>query len=298
MTPRTKALLAATAASTIYGINHSIAKGIMPYFIEPYGFIILRVLGACLLFWIVSFWFPYEKVSFKDFKKIFICAIFGMSINMLMFFKGLSLSTPINSSVIITLTPILLLLLSAVLVKEKISFIKAIGILLGLAGGLALILYGEKQQYNAPNIFLGNIFVTINAVSYAIYLILAKPLTAKYHTVTLMKWLFLFAVFINLPVGLQEFKAVSWGSLPLDVIAKMAFVVVGTTFLTYMFNVYALKQLKASTVGAFIYLQPVVAVAFAIMAGTDTLTPLRFMAALMIFVGVYLSTRKPKFSVK
>src|SRR5690606_24495936 len=192
MDSRSKALLAATAASTIYGINHSIAKGIMPYFIEPYGFIVLRVVGACLLFWIISLWFPNEKIDPKDWKKIFICALFGMSINMLMFFKGLSLSTPINSSVIITLSPVLLLILSAILVREKITILKAGGIIIGLAGGLALVLFGEKEQFNAPNIPLGNVLFIVNAIAYSIYLILVKPLTAKYSSITLMKWLFLF----------------------------------------------------------------------------------------------------------
>jgi drug/metabolite transporter (DMT)-like permease len=294
MDSRSKALLAATAASTIYGINHSIAKGIMPYFIEPYGFIVLRVIGACLLFWIISLWFPNEKIDPKDWKKIFFCALFGMSINMLMFFKGLSLSTPINSSVIITLSPVLLLILSAILVREKITFLKAGGIFIGLAGGLALVLFGEKEQFNAPNIPLGNALFIINATAYSIYLILVKPLTAKYSSITLMKWLFLFAVFINLPVGLGEFMKVEWTSLPLDVIFKMCFVVVGTTFLTYLFNIYALRQLRASTIGAFIYLQPVIAVMFAVVIGVDFLTPIRILAALMIFTGVYMSSRKPK----
>ncbi len=294
MDSRSKALLAATAASTIYGINHSIAKGIMPYFIEPYGFIVLRVIGACLLFWIISLWFPNEKIDPKDWKKIFFCALFGMSINMLMFFKGLSLSTPINSSVIITLSPVLLLILSAVLVRERITFLKAGGIFIGLAGGLALVLFAEKEQYNAPNIPLGNVLFIINAIAYSIYLILVKPLTAKYSSITLMKWLFLFAVFINLPVGFNEFIKVEWSTLPLDVILKMGFVVVGTTFLTYLFNIYALRQLRASTIGAFIYLQPVIAVMFAVVIGADFLTPIRFLAALMIFTGVYMSSRKPK----
>lgn len=294
MDSRSKALLAATAASAIYGINHSIAKGIMPYFIEPYGFIILRVVGACLLFWIISFWFPNEKIDPKDWKKIAVCALFGMSINMLMFFKGLSLSTPINSSVIITLSPVLLLILSAVLVREKITFLKAGGIFIGLAGGLALVLFGEKEQFNAPNIPLGNVLFIINATAYSIYLILVKPLTAKYSSITLMKWMFLFAVFINLPVGLNEFIRVEWSSLPLDVILKMGFVVVGTTFLTYLFNIYALRQLRASTIGAFIYLQPVIAVMFAVVIGADFLTPVRILAAILIFTGVYMSSRKPK----
>ena len=294
MDSRSKALLAATAASTIYGINHSIAKGIMPYFIEPYGFIILRVIGACVLFWIISLWFPNEKIDPKDWKKIFICALFGMSINMLMFFKGLSLSTPINSSVIITLSPVLLLILSAILVREKITLLKAGGIFIGLAGGLALVLFSEKEQFNAPNIPLGNALFIINAIAYSIYLILVKPLTAKYSSITLMKWLFLFAVFINLPVGFNEFVRVEWSTLPLDVILKMGFVVVGTTFLTYLFNIYALRQLRASTIGAFIYLQPVIAVFFAVIIGADFLTPVRILAAILIFTGVYMSSRKPK----
>lgn len=294
MDSRSKALLAATAASTIYGINHSIAKGIMPYFIEPYGFIVLRVIGACLLFWIISLWFPNEKIDPKDWKKIFICALFGMSINMLMFFKGLSLSTPINSSVIITLSPVLLLILSAILVREKITILKAGGIIIGLAGGLALVLFGEKEQFNAPNIQLGNVLFIVNAIAYSIYLILVKPLTAKYSSITLMKWLFLFAVFINLPVGFNEFIRVEWSTLPFDVILKMGFVVVGTTFLTYLFNIYALRQLRASTIGAFIYLQPVIAVFFAVIIGADFLTPVRILAAILIFTGVYMSSRKPK----
>lgn len=294
MDSRSKALLAATAASTIYGINHSIAKGVMPYFIEPYGFIVLRVIGACLLFWIISLWFPNEKIDPKDWKKIFVCALFGMSINMLMFFKGLSLSTPINSSVIITLSPVLLLILSAVLVREKITFLKAGGIIIGLAGGLALVLFGEKEQFNAPNIPLGNVLFIVNATAYSIYLILVKPLTAKYSSITLMKWLFLFAVFINLPVGFKEFIRVEWSTLPLDVILNMGFVVVGTTFLTYLFNIYALRQLRASTIGAFIYLQPVIAVFFAVIIGADFLTPVRILAAILIFTGVYMSSRKPK----
>jgi drug/metabolite transporter (DMT)-like permease len=294
MDSRSKALLAATAASAIYGINHSIAKGIMPFFIEPYGFIVLRVTGACLLFWIISLWFPSEKIDPKDWKKIFVCALFGMSINMLMFFKGLSLSTPINSSVIITLSPVLLLILSAILVREKITFLKAGGIFIGLAGGLALVLFGEKEQFNAPNIPLGNALFLINATAYSIYLILVKPLTAKYSSITLMKWLFLFAVFINLPIGFNEFKRVEWSTLPFDVILKMGFVVVGTTFLTYLFNIYALRQLRASTIGAFIYLQPVIAVMFAVVIGADFLTPVRILAAILIFAGVYMSSRKPK----
>ena len=121
MNQRNLAFLAATATSVIYGINHTIAKDLMPYVIEPYGFIFLRISGAAALFWLFSIGFPNEKIEKSDMLRFVACGLFGMTINMLMFFKGLSLSTPINSSVVITLVPVILLILSAVFLKEKIT---------------------------------------------------------------------------------------------------------------------------------------------------------------------------------
>ncbi|MCH2490237.1 MAG: DMT family transporter [Flavobacteriales bacterium] len=294
MNLRVLALLAAFAASAIYGVNHTIAKGLMPEVIQPYGFIMLRVTGAAVLFWIISLFFPSEKIASKDWLRVIGCAFFGMVLNMLMFFKGLSLSTPINSSVVITLAPVLLLILSAIFLKERITWLKSVGIGLGLVGALLLILFGLKTQPNAPNIPLGNVLFIVNAASYSIYLIMVKPLVSKYSSITLMKFFFLFAVFMNLPIGYTEFMDVAWTSLSFESIWKLAFVVVGTTVLTYLFNIYALKQLSPSTIGAFIYLQPLLAAFFAILMGADTLTPLRVLAALLIFTGVFLSTRKKK----
>ncbi|KJJ38514.1 DMT family transporter [Aequorivita vladivostokensis] len=290
--PRIFALLAATTASTIYGINHTIAKGLMPDVIQPFGFILLRVSGAALVFWVISLFFPSEKVERRDWFRFIICAFFGMVLNMLAFFKGLSLSTPINSSVIITISPVLLLVLSAFILRERITWVKSLGIFLGLGGALVLILFGLKAQPNAPNIPLGNLLFIINATSYSVYLILVKPLVPKYSSITLMKFLFLFAFLINLPIGISEFSEVNWTNLPFEAIWKLAFVVICTTVMTYLLNIYALKQLSPSTIGAFIYLQPVIAVLFAVIVGADSLTALRIGAAALIFLGVYLSTIK------
>jgi drug/metabolite transporter (DMT)-like permease len=215
-----------------------------------------------------------------------------MVLNMTMFFKGLSLSTPINSSVVITIAPVLLLVLSAVFLKERITLVRALGIGLGLAGALVLILFGVKTQANAPNIPLGNMLFLINAASYSVYLIIVKPLTAKYSSITLMKFFFLFAVIINIPIGFQEFTQVDWLHLNLEIIGQLVFVVIGTTVLTYLFNIYALKQLSPSVIGVFMYLQPLIATVFAIITGSDTLTTIRVIAASLIFLGVYLATRK------
>ncbi|WP_299213314.1 DMT family transporter [uncultured Aquimarina sp.] len=294
MDKRTVALLAAFGASLIYAINHTLAKGVMPTYIKPFGFILLRVVGAAALFWLASIWAPKQKIERSDWLRIFGCAIFGMVINMLMFFKGLQLSTPINSSVMITISPILVFILSAIFLRERITLLRSAGILLGFSGALGLILFGAETRQDAPNIPLGNILFIINAASYAIYLVLVKPLTAKYHSFTLMKWFFLIGVIINFPITISEFSEVQWTTLPNDVIWKMVFVVVGTTFFTYLLNVFALKTLKASTIGAFIYLQPLLAISFAMAMGADSLNLVKIISALLVFLGVYLVTKKPK----
>lgn len=289
---RILAILAAIGASTIYGINHTLAKGLMPLYIEPFGFILLRVTGAAILFWSISYFAPKEKIATSDWPRIIGCAIFGMVINMLFFFKGLSLSTPINSSVIITLSPVMVLILASILIKERITLLKTIGIIIGMAGALVLVLFSSDQNQNAPNIPMGNVLFIVNAFSYGLYLILVKPLTKKYHAITLMKWLFLIAVFINLPITYTEFVAVDWSNLPFDAVWKMAYVVLGTTFMTYLLNIYALKQLSASTISAFIYLQPLIAITFAIMVGADSLNWTKGIAATLVFVGVYMVSMK------
>jgi len=290
---RNLAILAGIGAAMIYGINHTLAKGVMPFYIKPFGFIMLRVVGAAALFWAISFFGPREKVEREDWGRLLFCALCGMAVNMLAFFKGLDLSTPINSSVMVTMTPIMVVVLSAILIKEKVGWTKAIGIAIGLAGALVLVLYGQEIRQDAPNIPLGNTLFIVNAFFFALYLILIKKLVDKYHPITLMKWLFLAGIFINAPVALGEFLEVEWTNLPIDVMAKMAFVVVGTTFLAYLFNLFALTQLKASTVSSFVYLQPVVGILFAVLTGKDALTTVKIGAASLVLLGVYLVSKRP-----
>ena len=295
MKSRALALLAAFGATAIYGMNHTIAKVVMPHYIGPFGFIMLRVVGACILFWLVSFFIPKETIERKDFLRIAFTALFGMCINMLMFFKGLQLSTPINSGVIVTLTPIIILILSAFFLKEKLTRFKFLGIVLGFIGALLLILCGSSNKViNAPDISLGNTMLLINAVSFGAYLVMVKPLTKKYSTVTLMKWMFLLGVIYTFPFTITEFIEVSWKTLPFEAIWRIGFVVVGTTFLTYMFNVYALKTLPATTIGAFTYLQPIITIVYAVITGNDILDGVKILACLLVFLGVYLVSKKVK----
>ncbi len=294
MNRRTLAIFAALGATTIYALNHTIAKGVMPNYIQPYALVMLRVIGACALFWMASFFGPKEKIQKKDFRRLLICAVLGMGLNMLSFFKGLSLTTPINSSVIVTLTPIFVLILSVLIIKEKVTSRKIMGILVGFTGAVCLLLFGQEIRSDAPNILLGNFYVLMNSLLYGTYLVLAKILIQKYHPFTFMKWLFLMGIVICLPFGYQEMTQVDWMHLPFDAIWRIGFVILGTTFCTYLFNIFALTQLKASTLSTFVYVQPLIAIVFAVATGQDSLTLVKIVAACLVLLGVYLASRKPK----
>jgi len=224
---------------------------------------------------------------------IFLCSFLGMVINMLAFFKGLELSTPINSSVLITVVPILVFSFSVIILKEKVSLIKMLGISAGFFGALILILYSPVSGYNAPNIPLGNLLFVLNSSTYGLYLIFVKPLVEKYNIITLFRWLFLFGFIMNFPITVQEFSSVDWVNLPLkQAVLPMIYVVVGTTFFTYLLNAYALSTLKASTVSSFVYFQPIVGIVYALTTENDSLTIINVIGMLLIFTGVYLVTKK------
>ncbi len=294
MSKRTLAILAAITATTIYGLNHTIAKGVMPTYVKPFGFILIRVMGAAALFWTISFFGPKEKIERKDWGRIVLCAILGMVVNMLAFFKGLELSTPINSSILVTISPIIVVVLSALLIKEKITSKKGVGVALGFIGALLLIVFGAEIRQDAPNIPLGNALFILNATAYGTYLIIAKTLITKYHPFTLMKWLFTIALILNFPVGIGAFMEIEWNSMPLSVIGAIVFVVLGTTFMTYLFNVFALTQLKASTLSAFIYVQPLFGILFAVATGKDHLSLVKVLGTILVLLGVYFASRKGK----
>jgi drug/metabolite transporter (DMT)-like permease len=291
MTKRTWALLAATMVSLIYGLSFTIAKDVMPAYVKPFGFILLRVFGATVLFWLVSLMGPKQPIQRKDFPRIVAAAFFGVALNMLTFFKGLSFTSPISAAVIMVTTPIIVLLLSAFIMKEPIKARKIVGIVLGLLGTGFLILYG-KSVGNATNAMLGNLLVFINAVSYGFYLILVKKLMDKYNAFVFVKWIYTFGLLMVIPFGWSEYQEIQWQQLPISIVWEIGFVVVFTTFFTYLFNLVSMRELKPTTVAVFIYLQPLFATVFAMSLGKDALTWVKVASAVLIFIGVFLVTKK------
>lgn len=295
MRSRNIAIIAALIATSIYGITFTVAKDVMPLHIKPFGFITLRVGVATGLFWILSsLFFKAESIDSKDFLRIFAAALFGVAINMLSFFKGLSYTTPINAAVIMATAPIMVFVFSIFILKEKLIARKIVGISIGLIGTLILILYGKSSVVAGENITLGNSLVFLNATSYSLYLIIVKKLLEKYHPLTFVKWMYLFGFFLVLPFGYQEFSVVNWNAITFDIWWKIGFVVVLSTVVTYVFNLFALTKLKPTTVGIFIYLQPVVASIYALYVGSDTLNTVKVVATIFIFIGIYLVSVKFK----
>ena len=291
-----KIILAHTSlffANLIYAINYSFAKDVMPDFIPPSGFILLRVIGAFFLFFLIYKVFIHEKLESKDLLRLAACGFFGVAVNQLFFFEGLNLSTPINASIIMTINPIIVIIISFFLLKESFGIKKIFGILIGLLGaGLLILNKGEVDLSN--NLRTGNILVFINASSYAFYLVIVKPLMTKYNPITILAYVFGFGMLFVIPFGYNELSNVNWSTMPQTIFLQVIFVVFCTTFLAYLFNAFALKNLNPTTVSIYIYLQPVLASAFAIFWGVDKINSEKVVAALIIFIGVYLVSQRNK----
>lgn len=292
MNQRTLALIATSIATLIYGVTFTVAKEVMPMYIKPFGFILLRVGGAAIVFWILGLFVKAASIEKADYKKIIIAAFFGVGLNMLTFFKGLSYTTPISASVIMVTAPILVLIFASILLKEKLILRKIIGIVIGLIGAIVLIIYGSSSTTNAENVMLGNLLVFVNAASYAMYLVQVKKLIAKYNPIVFVKWLYLFGFLFVVPFGFSELVEVQWHLMPTSIYLKAAFVVLFTTCITYLFNLFALSRLKPTTVSVFIYLQPVIASIYALFVGSDSLNAIKIAATLLIFLGVFLVTKQ------
>jgi len=224
--------------------------------------------------------------------KPFLMGLLNPFLVTLSFHIGLLLTSPVNGVAIISTLPLMQPFVAKIFLNEKIGVKKFIGIALGFIGALVLVLQGTENSLRAPNVSLGNFLFLLNSIFFSSFIIMVKPLTQKYNTITIMKWLFFMGFFMTLPVTTEQFDEIDWVNLPFDAIWRITFVVLGTTFLTYFLNLFALKKLQASTVGAFAYAQPIIAISFAIITGNDYLSLERGIACLIIIFGVYLVSQK------
>lgn len=292
-----KAHLALLGANLIYGANFIIAKGVMPDKIGPSALVVFRLIGAGFLFWIIKN-FVKETIDKKDYPIIILCAILGAALNMLLFFHGLSLTSPIDASIISTSIPVMVLIFSAFILKEKITKYKLLGITIGGLGAFLLVWYGNKTEGTSS--LFGNVLVFINTCSYALYLVLIKPLMMKYNPITIISWVFLLGFVFVLPFGINDVINTHYEAFTMQTYLSIGFVVIGTTFLTYLFNIYALQHVAPSIAGSYVYLQPaisfVLVVISALLLGQDTykadINLVKILSLLLVVIGVYLVSKK------
>jgi len=294
MNNKSKAHIGLLGTNIFFAINLSAVKYLTSNnYMQPFGMNLIRVGVSVLLFWLLFLVKPpLNKIDKKDFPRFILCAFSGIAINQMLFLKGLSYTYPIHAALLMLTTPILITVIAAWLLKERIYFLKIAGLGLGVTGAVVLIAARPKTG-DANNILLGDILILINAISYTIYFILVKPLMLKYNPVQVIRWVFTFGLFMVLPFGLGEFVAINWESFGITAYTCIGLIVIGGTFLAYLFNVYGIKILGASVAGSYIYLQPVFATIIAMVFLSEKLEAYKIIAAIAIFSGVYLCNRQP-----
>jgi drug/metabolite transporter (DMT)-like permease len=287
MTRTWPAHLALIGANLLYGVNYAIAKYPMPDYVKPAGFVLIRVVVGGLLFWLLHALVISERIRRRDIPLFMMCGLFGVAANQLMFISGLNLTTEINASLIMITTPVLVPLLAHFIIHDRVGLQSMIGIALGATGAFMLIAFGQDLEFGSHT-WRGDLLIFLNAASWALYLVIAKPLLRRYNTVTVIKWTFIFGFFIITIFGIPAILDVDLRAWDWRVWASIGFVVIGATFLAYLFNIFGLSRLSPSVVGIYIYSQPFIASLLAMFISSDRLTLTKIIAAVLIFTGVML----------
>lgn len=291
MNTRIKAHIAVLVANLIFGVNFSVVKFVTPAILKPFGLNVVRVLVTTSLLWIMHFWErPVIKLRKSDIPRFIACGVTGISINQLLFIKGLSITYSIHAALLMLCTPLLITITSFFFLKERVNGYIASGLALGISGAIMLISSRESSG-TGDNIIFGDILIAMNAISYAFYFVLVKPLITYYTPTQVLRWAFTFGTIFILPFGWSEFMETQWDTITAVQWSAIGFVVIGATFLAYLFNIYGLTHLQASATGSYIYLQPIFATMVAIMFMGEHLTTHKIFSAVLIFAGVYLVNR-------
>lgn len=269
----------------LYALSYFVIKRVAPDFLGASGFVWLRAAGALLLYWLVDAFLPKEQIEKGDQKKFLIAGIFGVVCNQLSFFHGMTYTSPNHSAIIMTTTPLVVLPISYLLLKDRVTKNQLIGVLIGLVGAITVILQNSVTK-EAPNPILGDLLIFSNAVNFSIFLVYSKPLMAKYKPFTVLKWVFLYGVIILTPIGFYDITTATW-DFPWEIWRSILYVIIGITFLTFLLNLYAIKRVSPNVSTSYIFFQPMMAGILSYFITGDVFTAFEFGASLLIFLGVY-----------
>lgn len=275
----------------LFGVAVVAIKHITPSVMQPIALNVFRASIALILFWTMFLFKPSKaSINKKDIPLFIVCAATGVAINQILFVQGTSLTSPIHAALLLLVTPIVITIIAAWLLKEKITINKAAGLILGIAGASILILI--KNYADKESTMLGDFLIIINAISYAFYLVLVRPLMKTYSPIHVTRWVFLFGAIMIIPLGIKDVLQINWSMLMWHHWAALAFSVIGATFLSYLFVMYGLEKLGSTVTGTYMYTQPVFATIASIILFNEKLTLTKIIAAILIFCGVYLVNKK------
>ncbi|MDR2890103.1 MAG: DMT family transporter [Alistipes sp.] len=279
-------------AYTMFGLNIPAVKSIVGVGgITGLSVTFYRMAGAAVLFWIASIFAARQRVPLRDVGAIFVASLFCILLNQTSFIVGVSLTSPIDASVITTIGPMITMVLAAIFLREPITWMKAVGVFVGASGALMLILGGGAAAGRGGASVAGDLLCVASSLSFAIYLTAFKRLFMTYSAVTLMKWMFLFSALLSFPLCIADVRAVDYAALGWDVWATIAFIVVGATFTTFFLLPIGQRLLRPTVISMYNYLQPTVAAVVAVAVGMDTFGLTKGLASLLVFAGVWIVTQ-------
>ncbi len=257
------------------------------------GIFFLRSVGAGLIFWLLSLLSPAHPVARSDIPKIFMASVLGFFLTQLSFLEAIPLITPMESSIMSSLSPIYTMLIAAVAVREPITVKKAAGVLLSLAGILYLILGMNTSDPTVTSSPWGIVLMVGNALFFSMYLGIFRPVIERYSVITFMKWIFLFSTIMSAPFAAGEIISVDIAAIPSRWLWELAFLVVFATFIAYFLIPLGQKLIRPTLVSMYSYAQPIIAIAISIAIGMDTLTVGKVIATIVVFTGVLIVSRSP-----
>lgn len=283
------------ASALIFAFNYPISKWLLSTYLTPDFYISLRMLASCALFWGLSLFLPKEPLSRKEIAVFFLCALGGITGNQFLFIWGLAKTSPIDASVIMTARPILVLILSALILRESVSRKKTAGVLLGAAGATWLVIQSAGPAgENVSSSLIGNLLVFGSGIVYSLYFVFSKPLSEKYRATTMMKWMFLFAAIQVLPFtapAIANTETLFLAIPDAKAWAAIAFVIFGTSFLGYLLIPMAVRRIRPTSASMYNTLHPIVAFLLAAVLAQDVITFEKILAACAVVAGLYIVTR-------
>ena len=282
--------LACFTAYAIFGVNIILCKDLTSSrIISPVAIFTLRSIGAGSIFWLLSMLTTNEKVPAKDLLKIFAASVLGFFLTQISFLMAIPDITPMDCSIVSSMSPIYTMFIAAFALKEPISLKKAGGVALSFAGIIFLILNSAGTGGGTENTNLRGIaLMIVNSLSFSLYLGLFKPIIQKYSVITFMKWIFLFSTLMSLPVSLGELLRMDYGLITPRLAGDLAFLIIGATFISYFLIPIGQKKIRPTLVSMYSYVQPIIAIAISITIGMDTLSWQKILAASTVFTGVVL----------